>query len=141
MDIDSTQQAPSIGQAYLQQVQNGDPTQAPQIPQDNGPAPALQPAPQSVQPSAAAPAQAPAPDPTTQKHTAIGRMFSSMLSGGSGSSASNFWRSLVSGAIVGMGAAEDSPVVAHGPYGDVRDRSIGGAASRGFQAGMGLQEQ
>ncbi len=130
--------ASAIGQQFLA---NGG---APQADSDASTVPgAPTPTPQTGL-SPAAPAQAPAtpaPDPVAAKHQSIGKLFTSMLSGGSGSSASNFWRSLIGGALVGMGAAEDAPVVAHGPYGDVRSTSIGGAASRGFTAGMGLQEQ
>jgi hypothetical protein len=67
-------------------------------------------------------------------------MFSAITGGGSGTSASQLWRGIIGGALVGMGAAEDGPVI-HGPYGDVKDHSIGGAASRGFQAGMNLRQQ
>src|SRR5258708_39040886 len=105
MDSPDILQAPptAIGEQFLA---NGG--GAPQPSSD--PAPSLQPAPapQSGQPSAAAPA----PDP---KHTAIGKMFSAITGGGSGTSASNFWRSLVGGAIVGMCAAENEPLIA-GPY-------------------------
>jgi len=134
---DQMQQAlpTAIGQQFL--ANNG----APQVDSDTSavPAPALTP---QTGPSPTAPAAAPSPEQVrAAKHQSIGKMFTSMLSGGSGSSASNFWRSLVGGAIVGMGAADDQPVVARGPYGDVRDKSVGGAASRGFKAGMGLQQE
>ncbi|HWY53015.1 MAG TPA: hypothetical protein VNZ03_01025 [Terriglobales bacterium] len=99
---------------------------------------------QNVQPAATPPQAAPAPSPEQQaavaqtaKHTAIGRMFSNLVGSGSGSSASSFWRSLVAGAVVGMGAAENAPVVAHGPYGDIRDSSMVGAAGRAFTAVQG----
>jgi hypothetical protein len=91
-------------------------------------------------PASVQPAQAPV-DPAAAKHHAIGKFFTNVLNGGSGSSASRMWRSVIASAIVGMGAAEDAPVVARGPYGDVRDKSIGGAASRGLRAGMGLAQQ
>jgi len=96
--------------------------------------------PQTGQPSATpAPAQAaPAPSPEQQQaaaqnahHLSIGRMFAN-LSKGSGTSASNFWRTVVGGAFAGIGAADSAPVTARGPYGDVKDTSMGGAASRGF---------
>src|SRR5882724_8703128 len=93
-------------------------------------------------------AQAPAPTPEQQaavaqhaRHTAVGRFFHGLVNSGSRSSASNFWRSLIGGALVGMGAADDAPVVARGPYGDVQDNSVGGAASRGFRGGAGYVEQ
>src|SRR5258708_38397358 len=133
------EQSPSIGEAYLQQVQNGGSPTA--VPQPDSPAPA-QPAvpnPQSGQ-SAAAPPQAPAPSPEqtaavaqSAKHQLVGRMFHAITQGGSGSSASNLWRSIISGALIGMGAAEDAPVI-HGPYGDIRGSSMVGAAGRAFTA-------
>jgi hypothetical protein len=86
------------------------------------------------QPAPTPDAAQPEPDPVTAKHTAIGRMFSNLVGSGSGSSASGFWRSLVAGAVVGMGAAEDAPVVARGPYGDIRSSSAVGAAGRAFTA-------
>src|SRR6266480_1156359 len=111
---------------------------------------AAQQAPQNGQPGAtpASAQAAPAPSPEQQaavaqtaKHTAIGKMFHTLATGGTGSSASNFWRTVVGGAFAGIGAAESAPVTARGPYGDVRDKSMGGAASRGFAAGMSLAEQ
>jgi hypothetical protein len=139
---DQMQQAPptAIGEQFLANggaapQQSGDPNAAP--------APSAQPAPasQNGQPSTAAPAAAPSPDQVqAEKHRSIGKMFTSMLNGGSGSSASTFWRGLVSSALVGMGAAEDGPVI-HGPYGDVRSKSIAGAASRGFTAGVNNYQQ
>jgi hypothetical protein len=136
MDSQDIKQNPAsaIGQQFLANggppQNDGDASAAP-----SAPASALQTAPQP----AAAPAQAvPAPDP---KHTAIGKMFSAITGGGSGTSASNFWRSLVGGAIVGMGAADNAPVT-RGPYGDIKSTSVAGAASRGFQAGSNMvQEQ
>jgi hypothetical protein len=132
------EQSPSIGQLYLNSVQNGgDPGAVPEA----APAPALAtppaPDPQNAQPAAPAQPAQPAVDPATAKHNLIGRFFQSITSGGTGSSASNFWRSLIGGALVGMGAAENAPVVAHGPYGDVRDKSAGGAASRAWSAEQG----
>jgi hypothetical protein len=99
----------------------------------------------AAQPSAPAPAPrqataTPAPDPNAP-HTLIGKFFNSLKGGGTGSSASQLWRSIIGGAIVGMGAADAAPPTARGPYGDVPNRSIAGAASRGFQAGQGLAQQ
>jgi len=87
--------------------------------------------------------QNPAPADAKQnaKHTLIGKIVSGFKNGGTGSSASQFWRGIIGGALVGMGAGEDAPVVARGPYGDVRDRSAAGAAGRGFRAGLGFQQQ
>jgi|HubBroStandDraft_2_1064218.scaffolds.fasta_scaffold00832_4 hypothetical protein len=136
------EQSPSIGQSYLNSVQNGgDPSVLPQP--APAPSPAAPPAGGSSQnaqtPTPAAPA-APQPDPTAVKHQAIGKLFSGLVGSGSGSSASTFWRSLIGGALVGMGAAEDAPVVARGPYGDVRDRSMAGAGARAFTAEQGNLE-
>ena len=129
-DIQQQQQTPNPADAYVQAIQSGNaPQVTPQPSADSDasatPAPAVNP---QSGPSA------PAPNPA---HAFISKFANS----GSGSSASNFWRSLVSSAIVGMGAGGATPVVAHGPYGDVRDTSVGGAASRGFQAGSGLAQE
>src|SRR5882762_9313783 len=133
------QPASSIGAQFL--TANGG---APAASQDEANA-----TPTSGQPSAAPAQAAPAPPSPEQqaavaqtaKHTAIGKMFHTLATGGTGSSASNFWRTVVGGAFAGIGAANDAPVTARGPYGDVRDTSMGGAASRGFRAGMGQAEQ
>jgi len=119
---DITQQpASSIGAQFLANANGG----APAASQDEANA-----TPQNGTPGATqAPAQAaPAPLPEQQaavaqtaKHTAIGKMFHTLANGGTGSSASNFWRTVVGGAFAGIGAANDAPVVARGPYGDVRD--------------------
>ena len=134
-------QAPSIGEAYLSQLSNGG--SATDVP-NTAPAPALAtppaPGPQNAQPAAPAQPAQPAVDPVTAKHNLIGRFFQSITSGGTGSSASNLWRSLIGGALVGMGAAENAPVVAHGPYGDIRDKSGAGAASRAWSAEQGNLE-
>jgi hypothetical protein len=105
------------------------------------PVPSQPDASQNVQPAATPPQAVLAPSPEqaaavaqTAKHTLVGRMFHALTQGGSGSSASNLWRSVISGALIGMGAAENAPVVAHGPYGDVRDSSVVGAAGRAFTA-------
>lgn len=134
------EQSPSIGEAYLQQVQNGgSPTAVPQ-PDSSAPVQPVVPNPQNAQPAPAPPQTAPAPSPEQQaavvqtaKHTLVGRMFQSLTQGGTGSSASNLWRSVISGALIGMGAAEDAPVI-HGPYGDIRSSSMVGAAGRAFTA-------
>src|SRR6267143_995359 len=102
--------------------------------------PSATPAPAQAAPAAPSPEQQ-AAVAQTAKHTAIGKMFHTLATGGTGSSASNFWRTVVGGAFAGIGAANDAPVTARGPYGDVRDTSMGGAASRGFRAGMGQAEQ
>src|SRR5882724_3430109 len=137
MDAENIQQSPAsaIGTAFLA---NGG---APQGDTDSNhaPAPSVQPDTAS-QPSAAAPVQ-PTVDHTTAKHNLIARFFHNLTQSGSGSSASQMWRSIIGGALVGMGAAENAPVVARGPYGDVQDNSVGGAASRGFRAGQGQVEQ
>jgi hypothetical protein len=133
------QPASSIGAQFL--TANGG---APAASQDEANA-----TPTSGQPSSAPAQAAPAPPSPEQqaevaqtaKHTAIGRLFHTLATGGTGSSASNFWRTVVGGAFAGIGAANDAPVTARGPYGDVRDKSMGGAASRGFAAGMGLAQQ
>jgi hypothetical protein len=136
---DVTQQpsaATAIGQQFLQN--GGQSTPTPDQSQQ---------APQNAQPSAPAPA-ATAPTPEQQaaqaqtaKHTAIGQLFSKLASGGSGSSASNFWRSIIGGAIVGMGAGAAAPVVGKGPYGEITNHSIAGAAARGAGAGLGFAQQ
>src|SRR5438045_7532053 len=135
-DITQQPSASSIGEAYLQQ--QGASGGAPAASQSDS-TPAQPSAPQTGQAPAVQPAQA--PDPAAAKHHAIGRFFTNVMGGGSGSSASQMWRSVIASAIVGMGAGEDAPVVARGPYGDVRDKSVGGAASRGLRAGMGLAQQ
>lgn len=143
-----TPSAPSLGQMYLDQVQNGgSPTAVP--PQDNAPAPVpangqgaqpVSPTP-PTNPASAAPSPAPAADPIAAKHQAVGRFFQTLVGSGSGSSASQLFRSLVGGAILGMDAGGSDPVVARGPNGDIRDRSISGAAGRGFAAGGGYAQQ
>jgi hypothetical protein len=141
----------SIGEAYLQQGANGGSATAVPQPDASAPAPPVVANPQNAQPAAAPPQPAPAPSPEQQaavaqnaKHNAIGRFFSTLVGGGSGSSASQMWRSVVGGALVagiaGAGAAENAPVI-HGPYGDVRDSSIVGAAARGLQAGRDIAQQ
>src|SRR5437660_10435972 len=137
VDIQQQPSATSIGEEFIKNGGQPVPTQ------DFA---AAQQAPQTGQPSATpAPAQAASAPPSPEeqaavaqnaKHTAIGRMFHTLATGGTGSSASNFWRTVVGGAFAGIGAANDAPVVARGPYGDIRDKSVGGAASRGFAAGM-----
>jgi hypothetical protein len=144
----SPEQSPSIGQLYLNSVQNGGepsavPESAPTAPPASPPSVGLQ----NVQPVVApSPGVTPAltqpqPDPVTAKHTAIGRVFSTLMSGGTGSSASNFWRSLIGGAIAGMGAAADAPIVSHGPYGDVRATGAGNAAVRAIGGVQKYNEQ
>ena len=105
-------------------------------PEISGPQPNMSLGIPSGQSQPAAPA-----DPDTAKHTLIGRFFNGFVNGGSGSSASQLWRSVIAGAMAGMGAAASAPVVAHGRYGDVRDTSAAGAASRGFAAGANLRQQ
>jgi hypothetical protein len=133
---DQMQQAPptAIGEQFLA---NGG--GAPQPSSDaNAPAPSAQPAPS---PQGGPSAAAPTVDPATAKHNLIGKFFNNLTQSGSGSSASQMWRSIIGGALVGMGAAENAPVT-RGPYGDIKSTSIGGAASRGFQAGSNMvQEQ
>ena len=144
MDSPSIAQQPtnSIGEQFL--ANGGDPTQAPPVSPSSdspAPAPATQPTPQNgLQPNAAQ--AAPAPDPVSAKHQAIGKFFHGLVNSGSGSSSSKFWRTIVGSALAGMagiGAAEDGPVI-HGPYGDVPNRSVLGAAARGIQAGVKMRQ-
>lgn len=135
-------QSSAPAQAQMQAVENGqNPALTPQVDANQPPASnAPTTTPSTSSPVVPAPSAAPA-DPVAAKHGIIGRMISGFKGSGSGTSASQFWRSLIGGALVGMGAAENAPVTARGPYGDVKDTSMGGAASRGFQAGMGQAEQ
>lgn len=131
------------------QVETKGPVSLQEIDANQPPVVATQPD-QTQPPASAVPAPAPvpaasAPSPPTgqdQKHSIIGKIVGGFRDSGSGTSASQFWRSLIGGALVGMGAAENAPVVAHGPYGDVRDKSGAGAASRAWTAEQGnLQQQ
>jgi hypothetical protein len=129
--IEQQPSASAIGEQFL--ANSGRP-----IP-DSTPAQPTVPTPQNAQPAPAPPQAAPSPEQQaaiaqTAKHQMVGRMFQALTQGGSGSSASNLWRSVISGALIGMGAAESAPVVAHGPYGDIVSSSPIGAAGRAFTA-------
>jgi hypothetical protein len=143
---DNTQDAPNPAQTFIQAASNGNapavtpqPSAQPADDSGNSPAPSPAASPQNGQPSYTPPAPT-APAATPHENFAH-KFISSFAEGGSGSSASKFWRGLVGAsltAMVGAGAAENAPVL-HGPYGDYKSNSIAGAASRGAEAGLQLR--
>jgi hypothetical protein len=134
----------AIGQQFL--ANGNQPVEGDNVPPvapspQNGQGPSSQPVPTATPVASPASQVDNAAGAQTAKHAAIGRFFTGLVSGGSGSSTSQLWRTVVGSAILGLGAGGSDPVVTQGPYGAVRDRSIGGAASRGFQAGQGYLQQ